>query len=368
MTISNARIVTPEGVAKGSVRFDRRILDVGHIAAVPETVIDAGECLLLPGLIELHIHGCFGFDATDAQCAEMAERLPSLGVTAFLPTVVTTTPDKLAQAARAVERAMEKCSGAAVLGLHAEGPFLNPARKGAHEEALLREPDSSLYEPIASVLRRVTAAPELAGSGKLIDWCVAHGISYSIGHSQATYEQCRRAAELGASSFTHTYNAMPPLGHREPGVVGAAMDLGLYAELICDNIHVLPPAQRVLYRANNKLVLVTDAISAAGQPDGPFMLGNLRCESRDGRATLPDGTLAGSVLTLPRALRNIMQNTGAGWAEAAQMVSTRPAELLGLQTKGRIAAGMDADLVLLSENGEVLLTIIGGEIAYSRMP
>lgn len=366
MRIDNAKIVTPEGVIEGSVRFDTRILELGSVSGSGDTVIDAGGGFLLPGLIDIHIHGCFGFDATDAQCQEMAECLPALGVTAFLPTTVTASPEALERAARAAETAMRTGRGAAVLGLHAEGPFLSPARKGAHEEALLREPDVSLYAPYAGILRRVTAAPELPGSDVLIDWCVSQGIAYSIGHTQASYAQCQQAALRGARSFTHTYNAMPPLGHREPGPVGAALDLGLFTELICDDLHVSPPAQRVLYRARAKTVLITDAIRAAGLPDGAFMLGNLRCESKGGRAALPDGTLAGSLLSMPLAIRNFMRNTGAGWPEAAAAASEHPAELLGLSTKGRVAVGMDADLTLLSENCEVLMTVIGGEIAYRR--
>ncbi len=376
--IKNVRIITDNGLLYGSsIVFDSKILSLGDNNCTNTCTdtctddcseIDGSGLTLWPGLIDQHIHGCGGFDTMDANGAveNMAKLLPKGGVTSFLATTVSASPADMLKAAEGVRAAKKSSQGANVLGIHFEGPYLCTEYKGAHDQNVLTPPDLSVLDQYADCLVRVTIAPELKGAEEFIRKAASMGIHCSIGHTAAPCELCLSALEWGANCFTHTYNAMTPLHHRKPGAVGAAMTGKGYCELICDNIHVHPIAQRALCEAaGDRMVLITDALSPAMLGDGPFTLGTLSGEIKNGAAYLPDGTLAGSVLTLNKAVRNFMKNTGITEVEAARYASRNPAVINGFgDSKGKIQCGYDADLVLMDNDQNVIKTFVGGKVCF----
>jgi len=378
LLIDNATLYTPtECFHPGRLLIeDGRILALGtpeHLTAPAETpTLDAHGLMVTPGWLELQINGGFGHDFTEAPATiwEVARHLPRYGVTAFLPTIVTSP---LSQ----VETAMEAWHsgrpadfhGAEPLGWHVEGPFLNPGRKGAHNPAHLQLPSLGAVEgwQPANGVRLVTLAPELPGADAVIHYLVSTGVRVSAGHSLATYEQALHAFDLGVTYGTHLFNAMPPLEHRAPGLAGALLTHpDLTVGLIVDGIHVHPAMVALAWRAKgpNRLNLVTDAIAALGMPPGEYRLGDLEIRVDATSVRLPDGTLAGSLLSLDAAVRNLMAFTGCTLPEALCTVTTTPAAVLGLSDRGRLAPGYRADLVLLSPQHEVVMTLIGGRPAF----
>lgn len=261
--------------------------------------------------------------------------------------------------------------GATVLGAHVEAPYLNVSKCGAQDPALIRpaEPEEALPILETGIVRLLALAPEIAGNGWLIDACVERGITVSAAHTAATYDDMVAAVARGLRQTTHTFNAMTPLGHREPGVVGAALTLPeLSCELIADNIHVHPAAMNVLVRARgvDHVILISDAIRGAGMPEGEYQIDTRSVFVRDGAVRLPDGTLAGSILTLDRALRNILAATGLPLEEAWPMSSLNAARAIGVSaSKGSLEVGKDADLVLLDQDLSVRLTIAEGRVVYA---
>ncbi|MDR1669435.1 MAG: N-acetylglucosamine-6-phosphate deacetylase [Oscillospiraceae bacterium] len=363
----NADIVTPEGILRdSSVLYDGTVISVGETCPEGAEALDGQGLTLWPGLIDIHTHGYGGRDTMDGgnSVAEIAKGLPRYGVTAFLPTTVTGSREAVSAALEGVRSAMGGGEGAAVLGAHLEGPFLSPERLGAHDPRFILPPAADWLD--AGVIKLVTVAPELSGAEAFIEVCRERGIQVSIGHTDASYELCEQAVGWGAASFTHTFNAMSPLTHRRPGAVGAALLLDCFAELICDNIHVVPAVQKIAFRLKpDRLILITDSIMAASLPDGSFTLGTVRGTVRNGVARLPDGTLAGSVLTMNTAVMNFMKNTGASAPQAARAACENPAALLGLR-KGRIQPGYDADFVLFDREFEARLTVSRGRTVYAK--
>jgi len=381
MIIINAKIVTPtETIDSGWLKVDGDVIEaIGPMSALPaaggeERQVDAGGGTLLPGFIDVHVHGGAGAQCNTADPDEI-RRVAAFharhGTTALLATTLPAPVEALVaagEAIRAVAGDGPNSGEARVLGIHHEGPFLNPARAGAIDPAHFVSPDRALAERLVDggTTRLVTLAPELDGAGEVIRAFTDAGTVVSLGHSDATYDQARAAVANGARSATHTYNAMRPFHHREPGLVGAALDFAdLYAELICDGVHVQPAAVRVLVRAKgvDRVVLITDAIAAAGQPDGRSTLGDRAIEVRQGRATLP-GTdqLAGSTLTMDEAVRNVIAFTGVTVEEAARMASTTPATVLGVEDRhGAILPGRDADLVVLEEDLSTAGVLVRGD-------
>jgi N-acetylglucosamine-6-phosphate deacetylase len=361
LTLSGGQVVTPGGVVAGG----RVVVRDGTIAAIrpPDErvegeVVDVRGCWVLPGFVDLHVHGGGGADCTTADPDEVraAARFHARhGTTALVATTVAAPPEDLLAALAAIRAAAGAApdGGAEVLGAHLEGPFLNPLRRGAMDPEQLRLPDPALHARLldGGGVRVVSLAPELPGALELVSAAVAAGARVSLAHSDATYEQALAAADAGASTVTHTFNAMRPLDRREPGILGAALtDERLACELICDGVHVHPAAVALLVRCKGpeQVALVTDAIAAAGMPDGASRLGTRPVTVRDGRPSLADGTLAGSTLTMDAALRNVVRFAGVSVPEASAMASTTPARLLGVaDRKGAIAPGRDADLVVL---------------------
>lgn len=336
--------------------------------------IDSGAHLV-PGFIDLQINGAFGSDFTTdpASIWEVGAQLPHYGVTAFLPTVITAPVEKL-RAAQAIVSAGPPIGyrGARVLGLHVEGPFINPEKKGAHNPAHIRLPDPALYADFspANGVRLVTLAPELPGARAVIEMLVRNGVVVSAGHSAATYDQALEAFDAGVRYATHLFNAMTEYHQHRPGLVGAVLDDERpMAGLINDGVHVHPAVVRMLMRVlgPERLTLVTDAIGALGRPPGDYMLGDFPIRVDETSVRLHDGTLAGSNLSADQAFRNLIDFTGCSLDDAVRAITLNPARLLGLEAAmGQLGAGLQADLVLLSEQLEVLLTVVNGDILYAN--
>lgn len=331
--------------------------------------IDASGLVAAPGFMDLQVNGAAGHDLTDdpGSMWKVGEALSAYGVTAFLPTIVT-APQGVVQEAQAVLRAGPPpgYQGAMPLGLHLEGPFLSPDWCGAHDRALLVDPDPARaadWSPEAGV-RMVTLAPELSGGRALAQGLVARGVVVSIGHSSATYEQAREAFDAGASYVTHLFNAMPSVHHRAPGLIVAALeDPRVTVGMIPDGIHVGPPVVALAWRSvgPDRFSVVTDAIAALGQPPGRFRLGTIDVDVDETSARLADGRLAGSIVDMGAAVRNLVTFTGCTAAEAVGSVTSVPARLLGLgHERGALGVGCVADVTLLAPDMQIAGTIVGG--------
>jgi N-acetylglucosamine-6-phosphate deacetylase len=330
--------------------------------------------IVSPGLVDLQCNGSFGFEVTDGVSALdiMASRLTRRGVTTFLPTVVSATAGRYRSAAALILRIVRAPWGSRVPGLHLEGPLLSPARAGAHDASAIAAADATLDEVLehllaAGALRLVTLAPERPGALARIRRLVAAGVAVSLGHTDATFEQVIAGIDAGATLVTHLFNAMSGLHHRAPGAVGAALtDDRVAVSLIADGIHVHPAALRLAMRAKgtDRIVLVTDAVAAAGAAPGSYRLGGVSVVSDGESVRLADGTLAGSTLTMDRAVRTMVSLGGARIEEALTMASTVPAARVGLADRGSLAVGRRADLVLWSANLEVEATVVGGEVVF----
>ena len=364
----------------GLVRRAAVVMDAGRISAVIEDPragdlpADAREVrgFICPGFVDLQINGAFGVDVgPDPGALEaLARELPKTGTTSFLPTLISSPPERYAGFLQALEVA-SRAPGAGMLGAHLEGPFLSPARKGAHDSANLRPVDLGLAKEFvrSGAVSMVTLAPELPGAGEAIRLLVDGGAVASAGHTGASYEEVSRAADAGLSMGTHLFNAMSQLGHRAPGAVGALLDDDrVRAGVIADGVHVHEGALRVAYRQKGPegLALVSDAMEAAGMPPGEYELSGRKVRLESGAVRLPDGTLAGSALTMDRAVRNAVEFLRIPIKDAVRMATETPAEVLGMPEKGRIAAGADADLVVLSPDGLVEETIVAGRYVYRR--
>ncbi|HEY8462625.1 MAG TPA: N-acetylglucosamine-6-phosphate deacetylase [Bacillota bacterium] len=373
--IKNVQLVTPTGILQQqAVVCDTKIIAIIQEDQLDPSVawIDGGGCYLVPGFIDLHLHGCAGYDVMDEDplaLTEIAKNIVRTGVTAFLPTTMTMEFSKIIQALERIRRFNNAPDLARVLGCHLEGPFLSSAYKGAQDEQYFRDPDFELIRPYSDLIRIITLAPEKPGSSDFIIECRKQGIIASIGHSNATFEVAKAAIASGVTYITHTFNAMSPLHHRNPGVVAAALlDDTVTCELIADNFHVHPEVQKLLakVKGSDRLVLITDAMEACLLGDGNYHLGGQPVVVKNNQARLTNGSIAGSVLTMNRALKNMAKNSGLPLWEVVRMTSFNAARLLGLATKGAIEVGKDADMVLLDKDFEVVMTLIAGQPVYSR--
>jgi N-acetylglucosamine-6-phosphate deacetylase len=366
------RIVTLDGIMAGRLRFSGRVDAIEPLGPAAPDACSRGDAsaapLILPGFVDLHVHGGGGADAMrgEGDVRAMARFHARHGTTSLLPTTVTAADRDLLAAAGGVG-AVADAPGpdeARVLGLHLEGPYINPRRLGA-QPPLTRPPDLALLARLdeAVDVRIVTLAPELDPGLAFTRQATAAGVRCQVGHSDASYEQAREALAAGAAGFTHLFNAMRPFSHRDPGTAGAALVLGTWAEIIPDMLHVAGPAVRLALCAIPNLYAVTDAIEAAGCPDGPYQLGGREVVKEGGRACLRDGTLAGSLLTMDQAFRNLVGLGLDPW-EASRRTSTLPADYLGHRELGRIEPGMVADIVVLGGGSDglgVARVFVGGE-------
>ncbi len=358
----NGNILTPAGWIHGCIEFREKIASISGDATDPDTNDDL---YVIPGFVDLHVHGGAGADVMEGGDAihVVAALHARSGTTSLLATTMTAPPVDVDAALAAVGRACEeRRSGAArILGVHLEGPYINAEKLGA-------QPDYARVATLAELrelgrhapLRLVTLAPEIPGHLQLVRELTDAGIRVQIGHTSGTYEDGVAALEHGAAGFTHLFNAMSGLHHREPGMVGAALAHAHYAEIIPDLIHVHPGAIKAALRAIPKLYCVSDSTAAAGMPDGSYMLGCQHVHKCMGGVRLSDGTLAGSTLTMDQALRNLV-GIGLDLADASRRVSTYAADYLGEPLRGRLQAGCFADLVVLDRELHVRAVFIEGE-------
>ena len=386
-TILLARqLLTPlERIEDAALVMDRGIIAaVGNRDAVSipsqERVVDLGDSILTPGLIDMHVHGGAGHDVMEG-CDESLAAIERLmvrhGVTSYCPTTVTAPLDQTLKSLEDLARAAERADGdggrdstrAQPLGIHLEGPFLSHARRGVHP-AIYLQPASSeafnqMWDAAAGRIRVLTIAPELEGALDLIVDASRRGVCVSVGHSNATLVQAIAGIQAGVRHATHTFNAMRRFDHRDPGLLGTILtDRRLTADIIADGIHVAPIVVDLFVRCKgvDGAVLITDGISATGMPDGTYRLGSFEVQVRDNRCE-SHGKLAGSVLTLDRAVRNMMSFAKVSFQDSIRMATLNPARVLGIEhRKGLLQPGADADLVVFSSAGEVLHTVVGGAL------
>ncbi len=379
--VHNARIIAPGQIlAPGWMLIQDGIIQAMGRGDAPQfefaAPVNANGHTLMPGFIDVHVHGAVGHDTMDASpdgLRAMARFYASHGVTGFLATTWTETREKITRALEAIAATVGRIDGGAMLiGAHLEGPFINPKRPGAQNPAHVRRADPAEAMPYLEmgIVRQMSLASEFPENHWLIRECARRGINVSAAHTDATYADMQYAISMGLTQTTHTFNAMTPLGHRELGVVGAALMLPeLRCELIADNIHVHPGAMGLLYRARGaeNIVLITDAVRAAGMPEGEFDMDGRTASLRDGAVRLSDGTLAGSALTFDVGLRNFAAAVGQPFESIWMAASLNAARAIGIAHRtGSIEVGKDADLVLLDDSATVQWTMVRGEIVYQR--
>jgi N-acetylglucosamine-6-phosphate deacetylase len=383
------RLYTPQEEIKDPLLF----VEDGLISAVSSraeqevpknaTVIDLAadglaEAILAPGFVDIHMHGGAGLDVMRASPAELPHLntfLTTHGVTGYFPTTVAAPLDQTCQAlerlADAIEAAPSFRGSDAVqahpLGIHLEGPFLSHKRRGVHPPEYLIEPTLKIFDRLWQAarghVRMMTIAPELPGALEVISEAARRKVLVSIGHSDAVLDAARAGVQAGARHATHTFNAMRPLDHRDPGILAEVLtDAQVSADIIVDGIHVAPEVVQIFLRQKGleRSVLITDAMAATGMPDGTYQLGPIQVEVKDGRCT-SNGSLAGSVLTMDRAVRNVTQFAGWSLRDAVRAATANAAKAAGLAQHGHIAAGAEANIVVLSPNGEVQRTFVRGQ-------
>jgi len=358
-----------------------RVVDISTWSSrqVPAEVStsDFGHSVIAPGYVDLHIHGSAGYDVMD----DTAEALPAIeqllvrhGVTSYFPTTVTAPMDATLRALERLADAIEKRERnngdskirALPLGIHLEGPFISHARRGVHPPENLLAPTLALFERFWQAargrIRMMTIAPELEGATEVIAEAARRGVCVSLGHSDADYAAAERGITAGARHATHTFNAMRPLDHRSPGILGAVLtDRRVSADIVADGVHLDPAIVKLFADAKGlgQTVLITDATSATGMPDGRYRLGSFEVDVHDGKC-MANGKLAGSVLTMDRAVRNLARFAEWDLPRAVAAASRNPARVARIANKGVLAVGADADFVVLNSEGEVLRTFVGG--------
>lgn len=359
----------------GSIRFAGESQDYSGV--LPETILQV-EGWICPGFMDIHMHGIDGHDTMDGtpeSLQAISKALPRFGVTSFLATTMTAPYKEIEPVLSTIAQVSRQgLDGAEVVGVHLEGPWINPRYKGAQKEENIALPQLDavrrLYELAEGLIKVVTIAPEQPEALEAIAWLKEQGVIVSAGHTGASFAQASQAVDAGVRHFTHCFNAMTGLHHREPGVVGAAMyHEQLSTELIADGIHVHPAVMNILYRVKTagKLALVSDSMRAAAMGEGTYDLGGQEVHVHGDQAKLADGTLAGSILTLNRAVANMVTLSKVPLPEAVEMASHTPATILGLgERKGRLAAGYDADVTVLDKQFDVSMTFVAGKRVYHK--
>lgn len=365
-------------VEKGRIREIVNKEELSTTTLTGAEVIEGKDKFIVPGYIDMHVHGGGGSDVMDGDYEainQIAIAHSHFGTTSFLPTTMTMSKDKIIRSLRSICEAVKKgTAGAEILGIHMEGPYINPEKKGAQREEDIKKISLGEFlefnQASGNLIRLVTIAPEMPGAIELIKYLYKQGIIASVGHTNATYVQTQAGIQAGLSHVTHTFNAMRGLHHREPGVIGAALTSPeLTVEVIADGIHIHPIVLKILtkIKEGEKIVLITDSMRAAGLKEGTYDLGGQEVIVTKGQARLKDGTLAGSVLTMDKAVKNMASKVGVPLPKAIQMASFNPARSIGIDDKkGSLEPGKDADIVILNKNLETELTIVAGKIVYRR--
>ena len=368
--------VEGEGLIKRSVEFEEKILKICKKSKAEEVELPE-NAIVLPGFIDQHVHGAGGSDGMDGTIDDIsiiANTLAKEGTTSFLVTTMTQSKDNILKALTAVKdyRESDNGDGARVMGVHLEGPFIAPAHKGAQPLEFVQVPNVELFDEYNKAsgdsIKIVSLAPEIDGALDLIYHLKENGVVASIGHSGAKYIDVEKAVQNGAKSITHTFNAQTGLHHREIGVVGSAMLIDeLNCELIADTIHVSVPAMQLLIKnkPSDKIILITDAMRAKGLLDGESELGGQKVFVKNGEARLENGTLAGSVLSMNKAVENMVKKVGVDFIKAVDFATINPAKNLGIDKEvGSIKVGKRADFTVIDKDFNVLLTIRDGKIIY----
>ena len=385
--IVNGRLILPDErgdfqvVEHQALLFGKKIIRAvpeGELCAEKraslEEVYDAGGGYVAPGFINVHLHGCMGCDVMDDDDGTALKTISRFqaetGVTAMLPTTMTYDMPRIYRAFERIRAVQyQENDGAVVLGAHMEGPFISRAKCGAQAVEHIIRADFNLIRDYADVIKLITIAPEeLKGDYSFVEECHSRGITVSIGHSDADYNTARRAVtQYGLNHVTHLFNAMNSFHHRIPGLVGVALDTAADCELIVDNVHINPVTQRLVWRAKqgHHIVLITDSMRACGLGDGESELGGQKVIVKGHLATLEDGTIAGSVLTMDRAVANFAANTGAGIAATVSYASQIPARGLGIyRDYGSLETGKRADITVFDGSVRIKATFVGGEMVY----
>ena len=384
LAVTAGRVMTPDRVILDGVVLveGAKILEVGSRRALRFSrdefqVVGHSQQLLAPGFIDVHTHGAMGRDVmegTDEALEVISRFLATHGTTSFLATTVTASPIATLQAVEALGSQVDRpLPGARMLGLHLEGPFINPEKRGAHTAKYIRRPSTLIFDQLLACsshqIKLITVAPEVEGGLELIRFARAKGVVVSLGHSNATLEETMAAIALGAGNATHTFNAMRPFSHRDPGILGAVLTAPeIWAELIADGVHVSPAAIKLCIQCKSarRILLISDAVSATGMPEGQYRLSDIEITLSGGICRTREGQLAGSTLTQDQALRNMARWSHLPLEAVLGMLTRNPAQSLGIaESKGTLAEGRDADMVLLDRNLRVHTTIIQGEVSHT---
>ena len=374
--IVNGSLVLKDKIVENSaIGFDSKICEIIDEKRIPDgaEVIDAKGGFVAPGLVDIHIHGYLGEDTSDGSAdgiKKMAGGIIKNGVTSWCPTTMTVSMEEINTALNAVRSLKEESkdwAGAEILGVNLEGPFINPKKKGAQAEAHIKAPDADFVIKNSDIISLATMAPEMEDGcdaiKKIRENC---DVRVSIGHTDATFEEALSGIDAGATHITHLFNAQTPLHHRNPGVVGAALLRDVYTELICDTFHVHKGLFELIAKIKgDKLVLITDCTRAGGMPDGEYTLGGQKIIVNGIECLLEDGTIAGSVLKLNDAVKNVYKNTEMPLWQVVAAASLNPASAIGVDNrKGSLEIGKDADIIITDHEFNIVKTIIGGKVKY----
>lgn len=373
--IKNVRIIRGQKLVAATVITEggkiQRIVEESLVStdSFQGNIVDGGNQLLIPGMIDVHIHGAHNFDMMDGTVESIqavSKACAETGCTSFLVTSVSSSLEALLQMIEQTKEVIGKEQGAKIAGIHLEGPYLNVEKKGMQNPAFLRHPDleemATIFDVADGLIKMVTIAPELPGGLELIEFLKARGVVVAIAHSNATYEEAQMAFSKGASHITHCFNAMPAIHNRAPGLVTAALEEdSVSVQAIVDGVHLHPGIVRLMHKIKgpDKMVLTTDALQAMGVGDGDYLFGGHQVTVVDGVARLQDGTLASSTVTMNRSLQ-FSTSFGIPLADTVQMAAETPATVLGMVGVGQIKEGFVADLVLLDEDFNVMATWING--------
>ena len=373
MTFENFIIITPsEALNSGTL-----VIEEGIVKSVSLSEGEEGKGYIVPGFVDTHIHGCCGYDTNDGTAEallEMSKELVKFGVTSFIPTTVTASKEDLIKVAKAVAEAMKvqkkELNGARILGLHLEGPYINVEKKGAQNPEYIRKPDfdefMEIWKAAEGNILEITVAPEVEGAKEFISKVTEMGVVVQLGHTNATYEEAKSGIYSGALKATHLFNGMRSFHHREAGVVGACLESQqVFVEMICDLVHLSEPVIRLVYNlvGKERMMLISDAISATGLEDGEYILGGLEVVVKDGVCRLKSGALAGSTLTLDKAVRNLVK-IGIPFKDAIYMATQTPVKPLRMSSIGCIKPGCKADFVVLDKDLKVEEVYIEGKLIY----
>ncbi len=357
-----------------SVGYNQQIQSIEKCKGTSKEGPDWDGYFLVPGFVDVHIHGAAGFDTCDnskESLFEIETFLYSKGVTRFLPTTLSLSHEQIISILETVRGYMQSHENTSIVGVHLEGPYLNPQKKGAHQESLIRPFSHEEWNDLilySDLIRIITLAPEIPENSMMIPVLRKEGIHVSIGHTNATYGQCLQALDQGASRFTHLFNAMGSLHHREPSASGAGLLTNAFVELVCDRLHICEGVVRLAFQAKdpNQIVLITDSMRATGLPYGRYSLGELEVQVGPDGCRLADGTLAGSTLTMDQALKNAREITGLSLSRIIGSATSAPASSAGLE-EGWIDLGQPADMAILSPDLTVVATIKGGKTVFGAL-